>query len=416
MRAPLAVWLFALGLAANMFSGFSGELGLPIGLDRILLPSALLLALFDGRFTWWRARSVHVAWILMALIATTSAVTIGYRGGIDTLFSLLDRIYLPALLCAFAPYFLGTAARRGLLLRMLTLMALYLGTTTVLESVGLYGVLFPRYIAHYRSAVEASHEVVRAGGPFLFGEANGMALAMCGFAAILLALTTGGGWRMLAAAAGPLALAASIATMTRSVWLGVVLGLVAVACTRWSWIKWLPVVGFAGVIALGVGAVAFPQFAADVATRASTSQSLFDRASTNEAALRILAQRPLTGIGWEQFVHIGSDFARQSDTLPLGATKIPVHNVFLGRGAELGIPGLMAFVFTLIAGPLAALTRPLRPDLVGWQLLLLAVFSVWFVVSMTSPNPYPLPTFLLWTITGFVLSAPRSPRSRSRAG
>lgn len=418
LRVPLAVWLFALGLATNMFSGFSSELGLPIGLDRVLLPGALLLALTDRRFAWWRTRTAHLAWMVLALIATLSAATIGHRTGTETLFTLLDRIYLPALLLAFAPYFLGTAARRELFLRVLTVMAGYLGLTTVFESAGLYSLLFPRYIADYREAVAGGHEVLRAGGPFLFGEANGMALAMCGFAAFLLASTTRGPWRVAALMVGPLALVASIATMTRSVWLGVVLGCVAVACTRWNWFRWLPVAALGGTLTLGLGAAVLPQFAADVESRASMSQSLYDRVTTNDAAVRIIGEHPLTGIGWEEFAQTGSDYARQSDALPLGATAIPVHNVFLGRAAELGIPGLAALVITVLAGPVTALLRPVRSDLVGWRLLLLGVFSVWLVVSMTSPNPYPLPTFLLWTITGFVLSAPMrtvSPKARSES-
>lgn len=406
-HAPLAVHCFVFGLVATMFSGHSDALGLPIGLDRILLPAALALAFFDRRDRWWRLRSAHIAMLALAIWATASYVTIGYNVGTEPLFTILDRVYVPFLLFAFAPYFLGTETRRLLLLRALTVTGLYLAVTTLLEAAGLHALLLPRYIAaHHANASLSADEVMRAGGPFLFGEPNGMTLAMCGFAAVLLASRSRGLERTAALVIGPLAFVACIAAMFRSVWLGLALGIIAVALTRWQWAKWIPVLGIAGVLGLGAGALAFPTFAEDVATRASTSRSLWDRVNTNDAALRIIADKPLTGIGWQQFVHVGGDYVRQGDTEPLTTTDIEVHNVFLSRGAELGIPGLVFFILAVLLGPVAALTRRIREDLTAWQLFLLASFTVWFVASMTSPNPYPLPTFLLWTLAGFVLAAP----------
>ena len=408
-RAPLAVYLFVLGLVATMFSGHSEALGLPIGLDRILLPAALALAFLDRRDRWWRMRSAHLAMAALAVLATVSFVTIGYHEDTEAVFTILDRIYIPFLLFTFAPYCLGTSRRRAVLLRALTVTGLYLAITTILEAAGVHSLLLPRYIAeHHATLTLGADEVMRAGGPFLFGEPNGMTLAMCGFAAVLLAARSRGFTRTAALVIAPVAFTACIATMFRSVWLGLALGIVAVALTRWQWAKWLPVIATIAVVALGAGAIALPAFAGDVATRASTSRSLWDRVNTNDAAVRIMSEEPLTGIGWQQFVHIGGDYVRQGDTEPLTTTEIEVHNVFLSRGAELGIPGLVLFVLTVLLGPVAALLRPVRADLAAWQLFLLASFSVWFVVSMTSPNPYPLPTFLLWTLAGFVLAAPKA--------
>ena len=421
-RVPLSVWCFVLGLAANIFSGHAGELGLPIGLDRILLPAALLLAFLDRRYAWWRLRSAHIAMMIFALIATASYVTIGYRAGLESVFTLLDRVYLPFLLFASGPFFLGTGARRDLLTRMLTVVGIYLTITTLLEAAGALGLLFPRYIAAFHAAGAldltsgAGEEATRAGGPFLSGEANGMALAMCAYAAILLASRSTGTWRLVAMVTGPAALIASVATLTRSIWLGIVLGLVAMAMTRWDWFRWLPVGALLLALVLGAGALAFPEFAADVSERASSSRSLWDRVTTNDAAVRIIAERPLTGIGWQQFLYEGGDYARQADTVPLANTSIEVHNVFLSRGAELGIPGLLAFVLAVVTGPVAALCRRIREDLVPWQLILLGSAALWGIVSMTSPNPYPFPTFLLWTIAGFVLSAPGPAAPRPATG
>lgn len=408
-RPPLAVWLLALGLAANMFSGHTDQLGLPIGLDRILLPAALVLALLDRRARWWRLRSAHLFMFAFAAWATANWLWIGHNDGIESFFTLLDRIYIPFLLFTIAPYFLGTATRRRLLLATLTVMGVYLTFTTIAEALGFTALLFPRYIAENKEVATlgtSAEEAARAGGPFLFGEPNGMVLAICAYAALLLASKVSGPWRVVALVTAPLALIASIATMTRSIWLGVALGLLCMSLTNWRWFAWLPVAILLGALGLAAGAAIFPELAADAATRAGTSRSLWDRVTTNEAAVRIIMDRPLTGIGWQQFVQIGPGYARQADLIPLANTNIEVHNVFLARGAELGIPGLVLYVMCLVTGPVAALTRRVRRDLVGWQLVLLGAFVVWFVVSMTSPNPYPLPTFLVWLLAGFVVAAP----------
>lgn len=418
-RPPLAAWCLVLGLAANMFSGHNDQLGLPIGLDRILLPAAMVLAVLDRKAAWWRLRSAHVFMVAFAVVATASYVSIGNHQGMESFFTLLDRVYMPFLLFACAPYLLGTAARRLLLAKTLTVMGVYLTYTTIMEAIGLYALLFPRYIAQYRITMDASastEETSRAGGPFLFGEPNGMTLAICAYAALVLASKVKGPWRVVALVTAPLALMASVATMTRSIWLGVVLGIVLIASTNWKWFRWLPVIAVVGALGLWAAAALLPDLAADAATRAGTSRSLWDRVTTNNAAIAIMLDRPLAGVGWQQFIHIGPEYARQADLIPLANTNIEVHNVFLSRGAELGIPGLVLYVLCVLTGPIAALFRRVSPELVGWKLVFLGAFCVWFVVSNTSPNPYPLPTFLMWLLAGFVLSAPERSHTTEARG
>ncbi|MBO3128729.1 O-antigen ligase family protein [Dermatophilus congolensis] len=412
---PIGVWLLFAGLAANVFSGHADDMGLPIGLDRVLLPAAFVAALMDRRARWWRLRSAHIAMLAFAAAATGSYLSMPWTVSLQSFFTLLDRVYIPFLLFAFAPYFLGTAARRALFLRMLTLLGVYLTVTTIAEALGANFLLFPRYIAAHReqlaSMAAMSEDATRAGGPFLFGEPNGMTLAICAFAATVAAWRERGRWRVVALVTAPCAVAALIATMTRSVWLGTVLAVVCVAVTRWRWFLWLPVAAVAGVGSLLVGAWLFPQLAADASQRAGMSSSLWDRVTTNDAAMQIIAAEPLTGAGWQQFIQVVPDWARQADVVPLANTHIEVHNVVLSRGAELGVPGLVLFVLALLLGPVAALFRRVRVDLVPWQLFSLSVFVVWFTVSMTSPNPYPLPTFLMWFVAGFALALPQEPVS-----
>ncbi|HEX8508772.1 MAG TPA: hypothetical protein VF635_04655, partial [Propionibacteriaceae bacterium] len=133
-----------------------------------------------------------------------------------------------------------------------------------------------------------------------------------------------------------------------------------------------------------------------------------DRQNTNAAALRVIEQHPLEGLGWVQFLQEGSDYVRQSPDYPITNVGIEVHNVALGRAAELGIPGGVLWVSTVLAGPVlmvmrrrsAAETQRRDDDGHGWRLVLVGVLVSWGIAAMLSPLPYPLPNLLVWLVAG----------------
>jgi putative inorganic carbon (hco3(-)) transporter len=147
----------------------------------------------------------------------------------------------------------------------------------------------------------------------------------------------------------------------------------------------------------------------DAASRAASSRSLEDRANTDAAALRVVEEHPLTGVGWMRFIDVSEDYVRQSDDIPLTNIHIEVHNVVLGRAAELGLPGAALWVLCLLAGPVAAALRPLSrsSDVEGWRLVLIAALTCWLVAIMVSPVPYPLPNDLVWLLGGLVAAGGR---------
>ena len=109
-----------------------------------------------------------------------------------------------------------------------------------------------------------------------------------------------------------------------------------------------------------------------VTERAGNQRSVWDRENVNAAALRIIHDRPLSGVGWANYITVSRDWVRQATTYPITHIDIGVHDVFLSRAAELGIPAAMLWTCCLLAGPVrAVLHRSLRDDLRGWQLVLL---------------------------------------------
>lgn len=405
-QVPAYFWCFLLALALNVFSGSWSHLHLPIGPDRLLFPAALVLLLLSPDRPRLRPVGLHA---LMLLFGGVAGVSLLLMGTIDTvsLFGLVDRIWMPFLLFAAAPLFLTTSTRRRYLLRGMTLLGLYLGVTAVAETFEISPLVQPHYILEAHQALQATGgEPPRAGGPMLASEGNGMANAMCAVLAALLATRSRGGWRVLAVVVVPLCLIGAFLSMTRSVWLGAALGIVLVLVLHRRLWRWIPPVVALAALALAMGAAAFPQLAQVAANRGSTSRSVYDRFNTNAAGLRIVEQLPLTGIGWGEFLRTGSSWVRQSAEYPLTSVNIEIHNVFLSRAAELGVPAAALFVLIVLLGPVRALFRRCPPPVVPWRAAFLAVFVVWLVPCFLSPNPYTFPNFLMWTLAGLLFAFP----------
>jgi O-antigen ligase len=245
----------------------------------------------------------------------------------------------------------------------------------------------------------------RARGPFLGSEADGLVMAACAFAGGVTAVRFQGLWRRIGALAAVAALAGCLLTLTRSVWLGAVLGIVVAGLSTPRLRRLLPAALATGAVALVLGLTLVPGLSDKVTARATVQRSLYDRQNVNAAAFRAIDQHPLDGVGWMKFLDVGTDYVRQSPTYPITNVKIEVHNVVLGRAAELGLPGAGLWVACIVAGPLAAVFRRVgKGDLAGWRVVSIGVLSAWGVAIMSSPVPYPLPNLLVWLLPGVLAS------------
>ncbi|NAZ81528.1 hypothetical protein GTR02_06820 [Kineococcus sp. R8] len=405
VRLPAYVWCFVGSLVLSVFSGRTSELGLPIGPDRVLFGLGGLLLLLDpvawhahGRLRW---RAVHTAMLAMLALAGWSALGAGTLTTPLGAFALLDRLLVPFLLFCLAPVVFATTAARDLLLKALTLLGLYLGLTAVFESLGPQSLVWPRYVLDESVGINFG----RARGPFVASEAMGMALAECGFAAALAAVRFRTWWRVLSVVVVGLTAVGVLLALTRSVWVGTAVGVVLACLASRRLRRWLPAVLGAAAVALLLLLAVVPGLQDTVGERAGTTRSVDDRANTNAAALRVVDAHPLTGVGWLRFLDVGEDYVRQADDYPVTNVNIEVHNVVLGRAAELGLPGAALWVLCAALGPVAAALRRVREgtEAAQWRLVAIAATAMWLFPVMLSPNPYPLPNFLVWLFAGIAL-------------
>lgn len=405
---PAYLWLLLATLVLNVVSGTGSDaLGLPISPDRLTLAAALGLLILDPwawRRSRLRVRPVHIAMVALVLLATWSAFVTGTLLTGYGLFALADRLVVPFLLFTLAPVIFCTSERRDLLLKTLTLLGLYLAVTAVLERVA-PPLVFPRYIADSSLGIQAG----RSRGPFLASEAMGLVLVQCAFAAAFFSSRSRRWWRRVALTTTVLCSIGVLLTLTRSVWLGAFVGVVVACLQQRRLRRLLPVLLVGATVAVVALLAAVPALQAAVNERATTTRSLDDRRNVNEAALRIVEREPLTGVGWARFIDVSDEYVRQADDYPITNIAIEVHNVPLGRAAELGLPGALLWLVAVVLGPVSAVVRkaasrgPDDSDLVGWRLVLTGGAAAWGVAVLLSPVPYPLPNYLLFLLAGLVL-------------
>ena len=397
---PAYLVCFLAWVPADMLSGNSGQLGFPISPDRLLLAAGVVLLALDPRP--WRAvhirwRGVHLALALMLVFAAVSAVASGSVTENNAVFAWLDRLFVPFLFFTLAPIVFATTHSRDLLLKIFTVMALYLGLTAVFQIIGPNALVFPRYILDPDVGIQFN----RARGPFVESEANGLVMAMTGFGAAVGVTRFRGTWRSVAGLASVAAGVGILLSLTRSVWIGTVLGALLAFAAVPRLRRWL--LPAAGAAALAVYALTtfVPGLSEKVSGRADAQGPLYDRLNTNAAALRIVEAHPLTGVGWLRFIDVVPQWVRQAPDYPITAINLEVHNVFLSRAAELGLVGAGVFVLCVLLGPVAAvLRRAPAGDLTGWRVVALGTFCAWVVAANSSPLSYPLPNALLWLVAG----------------
>ena len=399
---PAYVLCFVGQVIWNMFSGNSKLLGFPIGPDRLLFGLGLLLLLLDPvalRQQRLRLRPVHLAGAAVVVIAAASGISHGTFGK-DGFYAWLDRLTIPLLMFVLAPIVFRTAARRDLLLRVLVVIGCYLGLTAIFEVVGPHALVFPRFIMDPNVGLQFG----RARGPFTESEADGLAMVQCAFAAALAATRLPGKWKPVSILTIVLCSIGVLLTLTRSVWVGSALGLAAVCLLTPALRKYLVPLAVSFAVVIGVVLLVLPSVRNDASARAGTTRSVWDRQNTDTAAVRIVEQHPLTGIGWVRFVDVSQDWVRQAHGYPITSIDIEVHNVALGRAAELGLPAAALWVFSVLAGPCLVFVKRRPPgDLAGWAIVSMGGTACWLVAINLSPVPYPLPNLLVWLMSGIAL-------------
>lgn len=392
------------GVVALAFSGNAGLIGLPIAPDRLLFPAAVAALVRDwwvvgprARIVWKPVHFFMLALVVYAVVSAFWADTLFTQLG---LFAILDRLAIPFALFFLAPLLFRTPYQRHTLLIALVGAGAYLSVLALLETLGPSSLVFPRYIAN---PVVGLH-FGRARGPFLEAVANGMVLFQCGAAAAVATTVWRTLWaRRFAAVVMGLCGLGTFLTLTRGIWLATILGAGAAMLMTPRLRRLLPRLAVGATAVLVALLVMVPSLSQKSYTRVNDERSVWDRVNSNNAAVRVIEDHPIFGIGWERFLSTGQDYLRQADHIPLTGANIEVHNVFLSRAAELGLVGLLLFLAVFVLGIGEAVFMPASGGLHPWRIAMVAIAVNWTVIALTTPLSYPMPNAILWLWAGVVL-------------
>jgi O-antigen ligase len=402
LAAADPAWFFSIGIALTMFSGNWRQLGISMPLDRIVLMLgvfALALRIPLGQRWALRPRLPHYAMAVAVAYALVSAYVSSTLGQHAADFALLDRFgIIPFLGFLLAPLAFPGRRERMVLAGVLTVTGAYLGITALFETAHVNALVWPHYILDPNVGIHQG----RARGPFVEAGANGMAMWGCAVAATIVvfearALLV----RLASAAVGLLCVAGILFTLTRAIWLGAgvaaVLTLFGVRELR----RFAVPVLVAGLTIVMGALVAIPSLSQHASARERDQSPLWDRYNSNRAALNMILDKPLVGVGWARYPYVDRGYYQLSPDYPL--TTVPaVHNIYLSNAAELGLIGFSAWAAALIAGIGGALFSRPPPHLRIWRAALFAIAVEWAVVGGFGPLSYTFANLLLWTWAGIV--------------
>jgi O-antigen ligase len=401
------VWSFAIALLLAPMSGNWSGVGIPgiVSPNRIVLAIAVASVLFRGGASRDRPRirltAAHVMMALTAAYVIVSAFASSTLFDIPSAAAIVERYgLLPFLVFFAAPAVFRTDRDRERLLLVFIAFGAYLGLTALFETIGLRALVFPRYISDPTFGFRAD----RARGPFVEPGQDGLAMFTCACACVMfLAGRRRATAKVLVVSIGVLCLVGVLFTLTRAAWVGAAAGAVAATVAAPGLRRFaLPLIGGA-VLAVAVALAVIPGLSEKASSRESNQGTVIERYALNRAGLNMIEARPLFGFGWARYFDYNRDYLEQGAdySLPPRISRVPIHNLYLNLGVELGLVGLLLWLAAVTLAVGGAIVRRGPPAIQPWRWMLLAVAV--FYVSLSSLEPtVTFSSLLLFLLAGVV--------------
>ena len=328
---------------------------LPLTLDRLLVLA--VAGLFGWRLLRGRVHATPLVltdWLLGVTVAWLTLSCLMNRPGDSTtlpdspMFRLLVSFWIPAFLYGILRFerFDGAMARRVLM--VFALLGVYLGVTALLETAGVWSLVFPRYIAD----PELGTHFGRARGPALNSVSLGTYLGITAAAAWLLIPRASRAMKLFWLGSAGLMALGVLLTYTRSTWIGLAGAVVMVVCLQMPRRLRMPAFVLAGV--LGVAFFAVGKDALSHLKREDSGEvsahSVQQRTAFAYVSLHMFQDHPLLGVGFGRFFDQKLPYLtdrRQSFELE-SLRNLHHHNTFLSLLTETGLLGLAAYMCVLI--------------------------------------------------------------------
>lgn len=358
-----------------------------ITIERLIF-TALLFFLVAGLFTGNVRFQLNISLEIVMAIFTMGCLLSMIRSGfiaalpefLSPWFVFISGYLFPFIVFVFAKNYLVREKDVALIFQVLFYLGIYLSITAFFEYTNLRQFVFPRYINDFELGIHLD----RARGPFLNAPFNGVMILIGLISGLHLLQAKTGFAKVFHQAALLLFFPAVFFTLTRSVYLGLLVTLfVFLGWYKTSFSKW-KLISLPLAIFLIVGVANSPRLLSTERREGGVAQ--VEEVEIRMALLRrsffFFTEQPLTGIGLAQFSTASSrSYRGPVSYIEAEANTTIQHNHLLGIATELGLPGFLLYLtmLILILRRIGQLSGKLPDSGVIGNNLPVTIFAIWSV-------------------------------------
>ncbi len=386
----LVAWVIAGAVFGVNFFVFRAAGLFDITIERLLFSVILFFlvaGLFTGKVRFQTNRTIEITMGIFALVCILSMMRVGFVAVspefVSPWFVFITGYLFPFIIFIFAKHYIASEKDVTLILQALFYFGIYLSVMAFFEYANLRQFVFPAYI---NDPVLSPLHLERARGPFLNAAFNGVGILIGLISGLHLLQKKTGFAKVFYQAALLLFFPAVFFTLTRSVYLGLLITLfIFLGWYKTSFSKW-KLIALPLAIVLIVGIANSPRLLSTDRREGGVAQR--EEVSIRVALLNqsyfLFSENPLAGVGLGQFIPAGSSSQRYKGPVPFIIEESRTtfqHNHLLGIATELGIPGLLAYltlIFLTLRRLLQLAGKLPDTDIMGNNLRI-TIFAIWCV-------------------------------------
>jgi O-antigen ligase len=394
-RANLPAILLALWIVSSAVFGVNFFVLRPggffdISIERLLFAAIIFFlaaGLFTGRVRFQTNITIEITMGIFALLCIISMVRTGFlpasEAFVSPWFVFISGYLFPFIVFVFAKNYIVSEKDVTIILHALFYFGIYLSIMAFFEYADLRQYVFPRYI---NDPTIVPLHLERARGPFLNAAFNGVGILFGFISGLHLLEKKRGFTKFFYQASLLLFFPAVFCTLTRSVYLGLLITLIIfLGWYKTSFSKW-KLISLPLAVVLIFGIANSPRLLSTDRREGGVAQ--VEEVSIRMALLKqsyfLFSERPLMGVGLAQFIPASSSSLTYRGPVPFIIEESRAtfqHNHLLGVATELGIPGILVYLtlIILILRRFKQLTGKLPETGIMGNNLRVTIFAIWCV-------------------------------------
>lgn len=384
----LAIWIIAGAVFGPNFFVLRVAGIFDVTIERLLfaiIVSFLAAGLFTGKVSFQTNITIEITMGIFAFVCILSMMRVGFvpvsPEFVSPWFVFITGYLFPFIVFIFAKNYIVREKDVMVILQALFYFGIYLSITAFFEYADLRQFVFPRYISD--PEVSTLH-LDRARGPFLNAAFNGVGILIGLISGLHLLQKKTDFAKVFYQAALLLFFPAVFFTLTRSVYLGLLITLfIFLGWYKTSFSKW-KLISLPLALVLIIGIANTPRLLSTERREGGVAQvqEVDIRLALMKQSYFMFSERPLTGIGLGQFIPASSrSYKGPVPWIVEESGTTFQHNHLLGIATELGTPGLLAYLILifLVLRRLMQLAGKLPETGIMGNNLRIAIFAVWGV-------------------------------------